>query len=96
MQIKLSYLDLTHDSGSHVGEPARHLAHSLKIKIIILGHMIILALKSVLRIRIRMFLGHLDPDPYVRGKDPSIFKQNSTCFVGVLKVRNKNSRIRIH
>ncbi len=34
--------------------------------------------KTVLRIRIRMFLGVLDPDPYplVRGADPSIIRQN--------------------
>ncbi len=36
--------------------------------------------KTVLRIRIRMFLGLLDPDPLVRGSDPvpdpSVIKQN--------------------
>ncbi len=33
--------------------------------------------KPVLRIRIRMFLGLLDPDPLVRGTDPDPYSKNS-------------------
>jgi hypothetical protein len=51
----------------------------------LLPSMTMLLRKAVLRIRISVLFGILDPDPVVRGmdpdQDPSIIKQDSYCFL---------------